>query len=107
MVDGSSQREDQEAAGLEVAPGVVLTLPVAALVPQAEAAMEVTVTTTMIAAMTEAVVVVAPVRRVGLEEMVEETAVTVARMARRPPKPVVVGPGTSPEDGTNPKTRLR
>ena len=52
MVDGSSQREDQEAAGLEVAPGVVLTLTVAALVPQAEAAMEVTVTTTMIAAMT-------------------------------------------------------
>ena len=105
MVDGFSQREDQEAAGLEVAPGVVLTLPVAALVPQAEAAMEVTVTTTMIAAMTEAVVVVAPVRRVGLEEMVEETAVTVALMARRPPKPIVAGPGFSPEDGINPKTK--
>ena len=75
MADGISQREDQVAAGLEVAPGVVLTLPAAALVPQAEAAMEVTVTTTMIAAMEETVVVVAPVRRVGLEEMVEETAV--------------------------------
>ena len=103
MVDGFSQREDQEAAGLEGAPGVVLTLPVAALVPQAEAAMEVTVTTTTIVAMTEAVVVVAPVRRAGLVGMVEETTVTVARMARRPPKPLVVGPGISPEDGINPR----
>ena len=33
MMDGFSKREDQVAAGLEVAPVVVLTLPVAVLPP--------------------------------------------------------------------------
>ncbi len=106
MVNGISQQEDQVAAGLKVAPGVVLTLPVAVLVLQAEATVEVTVTTT-IADTTDTVIVVAPVRRESLAEVVEETTVTVARMARRPPKPVVVGPGTSPEDGISHKTKSR
>jgi hypothetical protein len=104
MVNGLSQQEDQVAAGLKVAPGVVIILPVAVLVLQAEATVEVTVMTT-IAAETDAVIVVAPVSRAGLAEMVEEAAMMVARMARRPLTPVVMGPGICQEDGINPKTK--
>ena len=105
MVNGLIQQEDQVAAGMKVAPGVVLILPVAVLVLQAEATVEMTVVMTTIAAETDAVIVVAPVSRAGLAEMVEEAAMMVARMARRPLTPVVVGPGVSPEDGINPKTK--
>ena len=106
MANGSiTANEGQVAAGTEVAPGIVHILTVEALVPQAEATMEVTVTTTIADTPQGTVVVVAPVRRGSLAEVVEETTVTVARMARRPLTPVVVGPGISPEDGVNPKTK--
>ena len=107
MADGTIMREGQVAAGTEVAPGIVHILTVAALVPQAEATMEVTVTTTIADTPQGTVVVVAPVRRGSLAEVVEETTVTVARVARRPPKPVVVDPRTSLKDGINHKTRSR
>jgi hypothetical protein len=86
---------------------MVLILTAAALVPQAEATMEVTATTMITDTPQGTVVVVAPVRRGSLAEVVEETTVTVARVARRPPKPVAVDPRTSLKDGINHKTRSR
>ena len=88
MADDAIGHVAQVAAEMKVAPGMTLIPTAAALVPQEAAKMTMVRKTTV-----TVVILVVPDRPVNLEVMTEEMTTVMALVARRPPTPLVVGPG--------------